>query len=332
MWPLYKRRLQQSKLPVLCGPWKGELGFEALYWVPFLRRLGISSDRLIPITRGGAHLWYPADRHVELFDLRTPKAVRVDNLLTHQRTAMLKQQAWTDFDRHVIKDAAAKLGLKQYLTLHPHWMYAQLTPFWEGRMSLGDLERQVKIESLPMVEANGATLPEHFVAVRFYARTTFPHADATQTVAVETIKKLAAHQTVVLLHSSLCLDDHFDFEIPKIPNVVTMSDLFKVTPQNNLMVQSALLCKAQGFVGTYGGLAQLAMLYKKPTISFYTDWQGTAVAHRQLMEAIALQMGVCCQVVRLTEIPLLHAVLPHLSITMGQRSSAATPVPDPARS
>jgi hypothetical protein len=298
------------------------VGFAALYWIPFLRRLGISRDRLIPICPGGSHLWYPADRHVELFDLRTPKDIRVDNLLTQQKTGELKQKAWTALDRQIVKDAAEKLGLKDYLTLHPHWMYGQVTRFWEGRMSVGALERHLKIEPFPAVESSGAVLPEQFVAVRFYARSTFPQTEACQTVAVETIKKLAQVQTVVLLHSPLYTDDHIDFEVPKIPNVLRMTDLFKVTPQNNLAVQSALISKAQGFVGTYGGLAQLAMLYRKPTISFYQDWQGTAVAHRQLMEAIALQMGVCCQVVRVTEIPLLNAVLPNIQITLGSGSSA----------
>src|SRR5688572_28997964 len=128
-WAAYRRRLQTSSLPVLVGPMKGKVGFEALYWVPFLLRLGISRERLIPITRGGAHLWYQADRHVELYDLRTPKQIRVDNLHTHQRTGMLKQQAWTKLDREVIEEAAARLGLTDYLVLHPHWMYRHLAAF-----------------------------------------------------------------------------------------------------------------------------------------------------------------------------------------------------------
>lgn len=326
-WSAYKQVLQRSSLPVLAGPMKGEVGFEALYWVPFLRKLGISRERLIPITRGGAHLWYPADRHVELYALRTPKQIRVDNLHTHMRTGMLKQQAWTDLDREVIREAAKSLGLTRYLVLHPHWMYGQLTAFWEGREGFAWLEERTQIESLPAIEASGAKIPDHYVAVRFYARSTFPFSEACQTIAVETVKKLAARQPVILLNSGLHVDDHLDLEIPPMPNVFQMTELFKVTAQNNLGVQSALLSKAQGFVGTYGGLAQLALLYKKPTISFYQDWKGTAVAHRQLMEMIALQMGVCCQVVRITDIPLMHAVLPNVSVTVGPASSSAAKVP-----
>ena len=49
--------------PILAGPWLGEVGFELLYWIPFLRwfaeRYGVSPDRLIAVSRGGsAAAWY----------------------------------------------------------------------------------------------------------------------------------------------------------------------------------------------------------------------------------------------------------------------------------
>ena len=49
--------------PIVAGPWLGEVGFELLYWIPFLRwfveRFGVSRDRLIAVSRGGsAAAWY----------------------------------------------------------------------------------------------------------------------------------------------------------------------------------------------------------------------------------------------------------------------------------
>jgi len=42
--------------PIVAGPWLGEVGFELLYWLPFLRwfveRFEISPDRLIAVSRG----------------------------------------------------------------------------------------------------------------------------------------------------------------------------------------------------------------------------------------------------------------------------------------
>lgn len=295
-----------------------------MYWVPFIKKLGIDPERLIVLTRGGAHLWYPAKRHVELFSLRPPKDIRVENILTFQRTGMMKQQRWTAFDRQVVKDAAATLGLKKYLTLHPQWMYQTLAPFWESERGLFWLLRNVDIQNLPTVELQGGpTLPDAFVAVRFYSRATFPHGEVAHTVALETVKLLASQQPVILLNAGFHADDHVDFEMPKIEHVYKMTDLYKTTPENNLSIQSALIAKAQAFVGTYGGLAQLALLYKKPTVSFYQDWQGTCLAHKHLMDTIALQMGVTAQVFRVTDVPILHAAVPKLVIHAGPPSSSS---------
>jgi hypothetical protein len=324
-WPLFKRLLQRSSAPIILGPWKGEVGFEALYWIPFLRKLGLPKERLIALTRGGAHLWYPADRHLDLYSLREPKDLRIDTMLTHAKTGMMKQQAWTKFERQVVKDAAKQLGLTRYHVLHPHWMFRTLWPFWTTTRGLTWLLQHLDIQSLPAVSIDGATLPPSYVAVRFYARPTFPMHDATMTVATEAVKQLAKQHTVILLNSGIHADDHVDFTIPAMPNVLKMTDLFATTAENNLSLQSAILSHAQAFVGTYGGLAQLAMLYRKPTVSFYQDWHGTCLAHKHLMDAVGIQMGVPTQVLKLHEIPLLHAAVPRITVNVQRASSAAVP-------
>ena len=60
--------------PIVAGPWVGEVGFELLYWVPFLRwcaeRLDVDPDRFIVMSRGGTASWYRpfASRYVDVFD------------------------------------------------------------------------------------------------------------------------------------------------------------------------------------------------------------------------------------------------------------------------
>jgi hypothetical protein len=299
---------------VIAGPFRGEIGFEALYWIPFLRALGIPKDRLIPLTRGGAHVWYPAERHVELFSLRTPKELRIQQILNVQRTGILKQMAWTDWERAVVKDAAKQLGLTKYHVLHPSWMYRLLEPFWEQQQGLSWLMKQLAVHALPPITLEGLELPkEPFVAVRFYARATLPHNHLTQEVVNAIIKHLAQQQPVVVLNVGVHADEHLDFDVPKLPNVHVLSQMAPIAPEENLAVQSAVISKAQGFVGTYGGLAQLALMYRKPTVSLYQDWQGTMIAHKHYADALATQLGVSTIVLRLSEIPLLHAVLPHLT-------------------
>ena len=60
--------------PILVGPWVGEVGFEVLYWVPFVRwaaqEFHIDPARLVAISRGGTAGWYRpfVGRYHEVFD------------------------------------------------------------------------------------------------------------------------------------------------------------------------------------------------------------------------------------------------------------------------
>jgi hypothetical protein len=314
LWPLYQRICGRSDAPILVGPWRGEVGFEVLYWLPFLEQLRhayqIPPARLIPITRGGAGAWYGTPSAVELYAMRTPQEVRVENRLQHQRTGMLKQMHVTAWDRQVLRDAAQTLGLTRYHVLHPAWMYQALQTFWEGQHGLGWLQSRTRFAPLPAPALEGVTLPERFAAVRFYFRATFPASPIATSFAKHTIALLAQQQPVIILNNGLHLDDHFDYLPKDRTNITLLSDLVNLTPENNLAWQSAILSRALGFVGTYGGLAQLALRLGKPTVSVYQDWHGTALPHRHLSEALALQMGVGFHVLRIADLPLIQTVLP----------------------
>lgn len=316
LWPLYRERLRHSKLPILVGPWHGELGFEALYWLPWLAQmrheLGIDPARIIPIARGGTAQLYEAPQGLELYAMRSPQDVRIEHRLQFAKRAMLKQMHWTPFDRQIVQDAAQTLGLKHYLTLHPSWMYQRLAPFWDGQQGIQWLQPQLRYASWePPPLPGGLTLPENFVAVRFYVRPTFPDSQETREISLEAIKQLATAQPVVLLSPGLHTDDHWDLLPQKpIPNVFRLKDLCPMLPETNLIVQAAVLARASGFIGTYGGLSQLALRFGKPVIGMYTEWGGTAWPHRHLSEVLAAHMGVTFQVQRLKDLPLIQNALP----------------------
>ena len=82
--------------PILVGPWLSEVGYEVLYWVPFLRwfadHFGVTADRLVVVSRGGVAGWYTglANRYVELFDLFPPLEFAARNA-ARQRSGEQKQ-------------------------------------------------------------------------------------------------------------------------------------------------------------------------------------------------------------------------------------------------
>lgn len=314
-WPTYRRYLASSKLPILVGPWRGEVGFEALYWIPFVRRFAkkyqIDPARLIPITRGGAAVWYGTPTGVELYAMRSPQDVRIENRIQHAKHQMLKQVRVTAFDRSVITDTAESLGIRRYHVLHPAWMFARLGSFFGSAMSLADLEQEALFDPLtvPAVPET-VTLPERFVAVRFYVRHTFPNHPALIAFAQESIKQIAAHSPVVVINSGVHADDHADIPCANVPNVLRLTDLVPAEPETNLALQSAVMARALGFVGTYGGLAQLALRLGKPSVSYYHEWSGTAIAHKHLADALALRANLPCMVHRIGELPLLQQIMP----------------------
>src|ERR1700745_694151 len=59
---------------VLVGPWLSEVGYETLYWVPFLRwvkaAFRLDPSRVVAVSRGGVGSWYEgiAARYVEIWD------------------------------------------------------------------------------------------------------------------------------------------------------------------------------------------------------------------------------------------------------------------------
>jgi len=68
------RGLVAQRETIVAGPWLGEVGFELLYWVPFLRwfaeRFRLAPDRLLVVSRGGTASWYRpfAAGYREIFD------------------------------------------------------------------------------------------------------------------------------------------------------------------------------------------------------------------------------------------------------------------------
>ena len=315
-WPAYRQLLLKTDWPILCGPWRSELGFEVNYWLPFLEHLiasGVDRKRIIPVTRGGADAWYGVPG-VELYDLRTVQQVRVENRRQQTETGLRKHDVCTPFDTQVLRDAADLRNLQHYHILHPAWMYHTLAPYWTGHRGVSWLHQRTEWRTMPAPPLpEGLSLPDAFLAVRFYARDTFPmNVMVTQQFVAAVIQTLAAHIPVIVLDSRIFADDHADFKSPTGPNIFHLADLAPLTPQNVLRLQTAVLGKSEGFVGTYGGFAQMVLRMGKPSVSFYLDWGGTSVHHKFLSEWLSLITRVPFQVQRLAEIPMLKSVLPQV--------------------
>ena len=78
-------QVARGRHPIIAGPWLSEVGFEVLYWIPFLRwfedRFRVDRERVVAVSRGGVAGWYAdvAGAYVEIFDHCAPDMFHARN-------------------------------------------------------------------------------------------------------------------------------------------------------------------------------------------------------------------------------------------------------------
>jgi hypothetical protein len=279
--------------PIVAGPWLGEVGFELLYWLPFLRwfveRFEVAPDRLIAVSRGGsAAAWYGsiATRSHDALSFMAADEFRRKN---HDRTGRLgeqKQVAETPLDDEIISFVRQAEG-RLVSVLHPSIMYRLFAPYWWGHKPL-EWVRQYTRYSLLAPPALPVTLPPKYTAVKFYFNDCFRDTPVNRAFVDRTVHDLAALEPVISLSTGVAVDDHDPCE----PDIAAMQGISHLlSPQNNLLVQSAVVASARRFIGTYGGFAYLAPLCGVPAVSYYTEPGGFSMRHLELVHDVLASSG-----------------------------------------
>jgi hypothetical protein len=274
------------RMPIVAGPWLGEVGFELLYWVPFLawcaERFRIDPERLIVISRGGTASWYApfAHHYSDAFEDATTEAFRAEHDARVRERGEQKQTGLTEFERRLIAAATARAHITQWSLIHPSRMYALFNPFWWGHLSSSWVHRHARYRRLsrprPVVEPMQLSLPASYVAAKFYFNECFPATDDNRAFAREVLRRLSEHSPVVALSSGLNIDDHGGCRVDE-SGVHHLPE--RLEPSHNLAVQSRVVAGARAFVGTYGGFSYLAPFHGVPAHAFYSDAGGFSPKH-----------------------------------------------------
>jgi hypothetical protein len=283
------------------GPWLGEVGFEVLYWIPFLHwlfeRHGIRPEHVTVVSRGGVEPWYNGlcGRYVEIFDSLTPDEFRRATLELWAATGGLQKQVVVrPWDEQVL-DATLGDAWRGQALLHPQLLYRLFRNVWQGALPLRDFLDRAVHRPWVRPEAEGLDLPADFAAVRFYFRDSFPDTPANRELVRDVIGRLADRRPVVLLNTGVAVDEHEDAESADDPRL--LRPLAGVAPGRNLALQSAVVARARVFAGTYGGLAHLAPFYGVPTIGFASDPGENNPVHLALARRTADAYGTSLAVV-----------------------------------
>lgn len=264
------RRELEKDQPLIVGPWTGEVGYELLYWIPFVRWAfasgAVPPERVTVVSRGGTAAWYsgiPVGRYLDAFDLISP-----DALARLGGGAKPKQSATSDEGgEELLRRVLEACRLHECGRILPHWMYRLYRFYWDAVAPVEFLEQHARWRQIvpPPESAASAGLPARYVAVRFYFSRSFPESDSNRRFAHDMIARIAGVCPVVLLSHDLAADDHRDYQPPP-GAVIPVAGL--MTPATNLAVQTAIIARASAFVGTYGGLSLLPPLCNVPAFAF----------------------------------------------------------------
>jgi hypothetical protein len=261
------RNLDRGRGPVLVGPWTGEVGFELLYWVPFVRwaveRFGIDPARITIVSRGGTASWYglAGARYIDILDRRPAEELRA------HMAEKIKQRTLRSFDRRLIRELAGE-GEGRASVLHPALMYALYMPFWKQVTSIRWVDQYSRPTRIT-APAVPLKLPKNYVAVRFYFSRCFPDTPENRELVQSIVAGIARDRDVVVLGSGVYVDDHLDATAAGSgPRIHTIEDV--VTPSTNLAVQTAAIAGAAAFIGTYGGFSYLAPLCGVNSVALYS--------------------------------------------------------------
>jgi len=306
-------RLRASEGPVLIGPWVGEVGFELLYWIPFLnwaiKAYGLDRRRLVVVSRGGAGAWYRhlTDEYVDVFTLFGLDEYQRANEERWDKAGHQKQYRMEAMDREILARARERLGLAEAEVLHPSLMYRILRFFWFDKAGIGLLHHHTDYRPfVPIAPAPDLQhLPRDYVAVRFYFRPSFPDTPENRRFAAGVVRSIARERPVVLLNTGLRPDEHEDLDIGG-EGVHRVDDLMQL--DRNLELQTQIVSRASAFVGTYGGLAYLGLFYGVPTASFYSTEAELVPTHLDVSWRVARTMGVRSSVLHTRLAPFLRGL------------------------
>ena len=287
------RGLVAQRETIVAGPWLGEVGFELLYWVPFLRwfaeRFRLAPDRLLVVSRGGTASWYRpfAAGYREIFD-----HVPVDEFRTlhDERVAANGEQKQTrvlEFEHRLLRRLTE--DVEHRTMLHPSSMYRLFSPFWWGHLDERWVHQRASYARLIPAAMPGLSLPDApYTAVKFYFNECFPSTPENRAFARGVVRELLRQGPVVSLTTGLRLDDHDGHEMQET-GVQLLPEHLDV--RENLAVQTALVAGARAFVGTYGGFSYLAPFAGVATTAYYSNASGFSPRHLLMAQSALSAMG-----------------------------------------
>ena len=279
---------------VLFGPWTSEIGFELLYWIPYLKKnFPLKDKKIIIISRGGVDKWYKFANYYKYFNLLD--LVSNNEIKKHFDNRQLiggqKQFFIESLDKKIIEKVKEKLNIDSLKVIHPKEMYNFFKPYWNGIYTFGlraVAEKEMKFKDFDKIDLQ----IKNFVACKLYS---------SSILNISKNKEYYSKKIKVILNEILKKHNiiFLDFQIDDDHEVINFNDLDtnenkfyfvkdivkNIDIKNNLSIQSSLVQRSEFFLGTYGGFAYLPAYYNKHSIGLWNDNSKLIYRHQLAFEA-----------------------------------------------
>lgn len=301
-WEAKLATIAASRKPILVGPWVSEIGFEVLYWIPFLtwfcKFFRVPPERIFIVSRGGVRDWYRAVgfQYIEIFDSLSEAEFRKLNLARiEDRGGRQKHKVPAKMDDEILARVRSQLPA-DYEWLHPLYMYQLFSGFWRGRLSNEIVDSHAEYLAFTGQDLPKLDLPADYYCAKFYFSDALENKAEVQQTCTELLARLRQRKPVVLLETGMAFDDHTEAALGAKQSGSGLHPLIalpadKITAANNLAVQSAVIAGSKGFFGTYGGFSYIAPFYGVPSWSFYLDAKKFKLEHLDIMHTAGVKLG-----------------------------------------
>jgi ADP-heptose:LPS heptosyltransferase len=263
--------------PIIVGPWFMELGFELLYWIPFVTKIvevnKTTKNRVLAISRGGMSEFYShlASEYSDIFNFISVEEYKNLKANIVSEVGGQKHMKYTKIEQRLIKKT---LGLEYSEIIHPSQMYSNFKPYWRRKVSADFIYDHSSYTHLNRIQTNSSGK----IVVRLYRSSSF-NLDQKQIVALISALGQKHQKPIVNLYSSREYDDHENLFIDSedVENID-----FSVNHSENLKLQFDVIRNCDLFVTNYGGVSYFGLYANVPTIALHTGYSKFLPIHMDI--------------------------------------------------
>jgi len=286
----------RSTQPIVVGPFLSDVGFELLYWRPFVAWMrahhGERTAPVVAVSRGRVEDWYAgrADDYVDVCDLVDFEGFLTRNRQRIRATGSWKQKVVADFDRELIDLLAARLGGEPEV-LHPSLIFRVCSRVWNATMPHEWLAEHGVYERFPAPPApvTPVTLAAGapYVAASFWFSTCFTDTRPHRHLMHQVLGELSRRLPVVVIDIG---------GFPGVPESLETAGNIDIVPgpdhdAGQIREHSRIIAGARAYVGTFGNISQLAPFYGVPTLNVFDEDGGLSAHHRRTAASAAERLG-----------------------------------------